>query len=89
MVRQKTRALPRKALRKGGGTQHRAISKTKVVKPSPSTVNVSTLDYNALKLDLINYKAGNIKNCYETWASITRDKYILCIVQEGVLKQIF
>ena len=54
------------------------------MKPSPSTVNVSTLDYNTLKLNLINYKAGNIKNCYETWASITRDKYILAIVQEGL-----
>ena len=31
------------------------------MKPSPSTVNVRTLDYNALKLDIINYKAGNIK----------------------------
>ena len=79
MVRQKTPAPPKKALLKGGQS-----AKLKVVRPSPSTLNVSTLDYNALKLDLINYKAGNIKNCYATWASITRDKYILGIVQEGL-----
>ena len=61
MVRQKTPAPPRKALHKGGGTYDKATAKPKVVKPSTSTVNVSTLGYNILKLDIINYKAGNIK----------------------------
>ena len=30
------------------------------------------------------YRAGNIKNCYEQWSSITSDTNILNIIHEGL-----
>ena len=32
-----------------------------------------------------SYRAGNISNYYENWRSITSGKYVLCIVENGLL----
>ena len=37
-----------------------------------------------LKIEVITYQAGNIKNCYKTWSDITSDCNILSVAKHGI-----
>ena len=37
-----------------------------------------------LRGDVEKFKGGNIRNCFEKWANITQDQYVLNIVKFGL-----
>jgi len=55
------------------------------VKVSSDTfLNFSKIELNILKDEVANYRGGDIKKCIEEWYPITKDKFILDIVKQGL-----